>query len=84
MKRLGSVLEVAPTLLYLLGLPVGRDMDGGLMEALLDPAFRERNALLEVDTYEKPEADVGAEPLDEEMDREMLERFKSLGYIEDD
>ena len=83
-ERRGSVLDITPTLLYLLGVPVGRDMDGGLMEAVLDPAFRERHALLEVDTDEKPQADAGAVPLDEGMDREMLERFKSLGYIKDD
>jgi hypothetical protein len=83
LDRVGSVLSVTPTLLYLLGLAVGRDMDGSLMEPILDPGFRERHALAQVDTYEAEEAGSGEEEAsDPELDREMLERFRALGYIE--
>ena len=37
--RLGSIVDVAPTVLYLLGLPVARDMDGIARTDLFKPAF---------------------------------------------
>ena len=37
--RLGSIVDVAPTVLYLLGLPVARDMDGVARTDLFKPAF---------------------------------------------
>ena len=81
LESLGSVLEVTPTLLYLLGAPVARDMDGQLMEAVLDPRFRESHPLVLVDTYEQPGEEAEAERLDPELEREMMERFRQLGYI---
>ena len=35
----GSVVDVAPTVLYYMGLPVGRDMDGHARTDLFLPAF---------------------------------------------
>jgi len=35
----GSVADIAPTLLYFLGLPIGRDMDGRARTDLFTPAF---------------------------------------------
>ena len=36
-----SVLDVTPTLLHYLGLPVGRDMDGKVLEGVFEPSFLE-------------------------------------------
>ncbi len=38
-KQRGSIVDVAPTILYFLGLPVGRDMDGYARADLFTPAF---------------------------------------------
>lgn len=38
-RRLGSVLDIAPTALYFLGLPVARDMDGEPRTDLFRPEF---------------------------------------------
>ena len=38
-KPRGSIVDVTPTILYFLGLPVGRDMDGFARADLFSPAF---------------------------------------------
>lgn len=69
-----SVYDIAPTILYLKGLPVGTDMDGTpLLEALISPKpFR--TALY---TRMKHQKGLG----NTELDKKKLEELKSLGYI---
>lgn len=56
--RAGSVLgrahlvDLAPTLLYGLGLPVARDLDGTVLTQAFDPAFLARQPLSFVPSYE--------------------------------
>ena len=47
-----SVLDVAPTLLYLLGLPVARDMEGRVLTEILDPAFAREHPVTFIPSYE--------------------------------
>jgi predicted AlkP superfamily phosphohydrolase/phosphomutase len=47
-----SVLDVAPTLLYLLGLPVARDMEGRVLTEILDPGFARDNPVTFIPSYE--------------------------------
>jgi predicted AlkP superfamily phosphohydrolase/phosphomutase len=47
-----SVLDVAPTLLYLMGLPVARDMEGRVLTEILDPTFAEQNPVTFIPSYE--------------------------------
>jgi hypothetical protein len=47
----GSVADVAPTLLYFLGLPVARDMDGFVRTDLFTPAFNEQRTITFIPTY---------------------------------
>jgi Type I phosphodiesterase / nucleotide pyrophosphatase len=47
-----SVLDVAPTLLYLLGLPVARDMEGRVLTEILEPEFAEENPVTFIPSYE--------------------------------
>jgi predicted AlkP superfamily phosphohydrolase/phosphomutase len=62
-----SVLDVAPTLLYLLGLPVARDMEGRVLTEILEPEFARRHPVTFIPSYESlavAEAAPGA-PLDD-------------------
>jgi Type I phosphodiesterase / nucleotide pyrophosphatase len=69
-----SVYDIAPTILYLKGLPVGADMDGKpLLEALISPK-PVRTAL-----YTRMKHQTGAG--NTELDKKKLEELKSLGYI---
>ncbi len=47
-----SVLDVAPTLLYYLGLPSGMDMDGHALTRLFDSGFTSENPILLIPSYE--------------------------------
>jgi hypothetical protein len=51
--RLGSLVDVAPTVLYVLGLPVARDMDGVARTDLFKPAFTATRPIAFIPTYER-------------------------------
>ncbi len=77
-----SLYDVAPTLLYLGGLPVAADMEG---RPILDAVTAERRSRLKVSTvasYEDPGwRGAPAGEAAARIDEEMLERLRSLGYI---
>jgi len=77
-----SVLDVAPTVLYLLGLPVPEDMDGHIIQALVDPAYLARNPPRTVPTYEPTKARGAEAPVASPMDEDIKQRLRSLGYIQ--
>jgi predicted AlkP superfamily phosphohydrolase/phosphomutase len=47
-----SVVDVAPTLLYLLGLPIARDMEGRALTEIVTPGFARENPLTFIPSYE--------------------------------
>jgi predicted AlkP superfamily phosphohydrolase/phosphomutase len=76
------VIDVAPTILHLLGEPVPEHMDGRVLEEALDSDFRERcpvrSSQSELQTVDNdPVAALSAE---EEED--ITERLRNLGYME--
>jgi hypothetical protein len=50
--RRGSVLDVAPTVLYYFGLPIGRDMDGYARTDLFTPPFTAARPLAFIPTHD--------------------------------
>ena len=52
-KRRGSVVDVAPTVLYFLGLPVGRDMDGYARTDIFVRDFVETRPIAFIPSYER-------------------------------
>ena len=51
--RRSSVVDVLPTVLYFLGLPVARDMDGYARADLFSPAFTEEWPITFIPTYDR-------------------------------
>jgi len=49
--RSASVLDVAPTILYLMGLPVARDMEGRVLTEILDPELTRDRPLTFIPSY---------------------------------
>jgi predicted AlkP superfamily phosphohydrolase/phosphomutase len=47
-----SVLDVAPTILYLMGLPVARDMEGRVLTEMIDERFARRHPVTFIPSYE--------------------------------
>ena len=74
-----TILDVAPTVLHALGEPVPLDMDGKVGASSFDAAWLEAHPPHYVD------ADTSLLPLTPptgEVSEEMLERLRSLGYLE--
>jgi len=72
-----SILDLAPTILHLLGLPVAQHMEGKVLVDMLVPA---RRHLAELD-YIQSRQDAGRQFLTEEEEREVMERLRNLGYL---
>jgi hypothetical protein len=49
----GSVMDVVPTMLYFLGLPVARDLDGSVRADLFERAFTEAHPITFIPSYER-------------------------------
>ena len=77
-----SVLDIAPTLLTLFGLPVGEDMDGHVLTTV----FEDPPEVRSIPSWEDVPGDDGRLPKDTLFDpiaaREALEQMVALGYIE--
>lgn len=79
-----SLLDVTPTILALLGRPVGADMDGRVLTEAMEPEYLRRQPVRGIESYDallgRPvsppmdDTDVGLE--------EVNERLRDLGYIE--
>ena len=51
--RRASIVDVVPTILYYLGLPIGRDMDGYARTDVFQPGFTEEHPITFIPTYER-------------------------------
>ena len=83
--RLGEIdiLDVAPTVLHLLGLPVAWDLSGRVLSEAFDPKWMDTHRVRRGAPYPSRAArvagdDAAASPVDERMDAEL----RALGYVE--
>ena len=76
------IIDLAPTILYLMGAPIPEDMDGRILKTVIRPShFREHPP----DFAKPPEHGkdgVGDRPYSEEEAARVEERLRNLGYIE--
>jgi hypothetical protein len=73
-------VDVAPTLLYALGLPASRALAGRPVLGLFAPAFVGAHPLREVATY-GPRVAPDEPRRGQALDKETIERLRSLGYV---
>src|SRR5206468_602856 len=79
-----SVLDITPTLLHYLGLPVAKDMDGKVLAGIFEPEFLQAHPIRYVSTYEdgtRAEAQAKAEPIDASDQSEIEGGLQALGYV---
>ncbi|MCZ6767582.1 MAG: alkaline phosphatase family protein [bacterium] len=81
-----SVLDVTPTLLTLMGIPVGRDMDGLASTHIVESDWLDEHKVEAVATHDTKEwrASRRAAALRSPHEAERLEQLRALGYIADD
>ena len=73
--RVARAIDIAPTILNLLGLPISRELPGSDLRALFAPP-PERY----VETYGRPSTQP-APRAGQPLDQEMIDRLRSLGYV---
>lgn len=79
-----TVLDITPMALYLLGLPIAKDMDGRVIDDAVDRDYLRNHPIKTIETYEGEGEfkDLTApQEADESISEEMVARLKSLGYI---
>lgn len=82
-----SILDVAPTILYSLGLPVYANFEGRVAEGIFERGVMENQPILRAaEPDSKPEETQDEETesaeMSEEDERVVMERLRELGYIE--
>lgn len=75
-----TLLDITPTLLYLEDIPTARDMDGKILVDAFEPEFLKKYPLELIASHDKGFKKKG-EARESEMDKEVLEDLKALGYI---
>lgn len=74
----GRPIDLAPTVLYALGVPISRELEGTPRLALFTADFVARYPVRQVESYGQRRAPaLRGQP----MDQEMIERLRSLGYV---
>lgn len=77
-----SILDVAPLLLYKLGLSIPEDLEGRVNEAVFEPAYLQSHPVRHVDYTRPPLESLDASPADPYMEAEVIKQLQALGYME--
>lgn len=76
-----DIVNLAPTMLHLLGQPIPPDMDGAVIADLFSPAWQQAHPVQLGDTAAIMESDEGGEYSAEEQ-AVVNEQLRALGYVE--
>ncbi|OGL42543.1 MAG: hypothetical protein A2161_20520 [Candidatus Schekmanbacteria bacterium RBG_13_48_7] len=77
-----SVFDIVPTILYLLDLPVAKDMAGIPMIKGMEPNIEKNIPVKYLPTYETEESqNKKVEPISSDVDSKIMDQLKKLGYI---
>jgi predicted AlkP superfamily phosphohydrolase/phosphomutase len=74
-----SIMDLAPTILYAMGIPVPSDMDGKVLLDIFEPAFVKQSEI----RYATPVAERQSPKsgLTEEEEKEMVAKLRGMGYL---
>jgi predicted AlkP superfamily phosphohydrolase/phosphomutase len=74
-----SIMDLAPTILYSMGMPVPSDMDGRVLSEAFTAEFLSRVKVEYSD--ESTDREVGRDDYSEDDEEEIRERLRGLGYV---
>jgi len=79
-KRLDAdIYDIMPTLLYLMGVPIPKDVDGRVLTELIDPDFVSQNEVKFEKAVESGSSESGG--LSDEESDAITKQLKNLGYL---
>jgi len=83
LESVGGVLDITPTILAMLQLPVGKDMDGHVLSEIFSDELRAASQPEPVKTHDTPgsQAPPGAQTVPHPGEADRLNQLRSLGYI---
>jgi predicted AlkP superfamily phosphohydrolase/phosphomutase len=76
-----SILDVTPTILYALGLPIPNDMDGRVLEEIFTPQHRQTHEIRSESAKDVEVRQSEASAYSQEEEEAMLQRLRDLGYL---
>jgi predicted AlkP superfamily phosphohydrolase/phosphomutase len=76
-----DILDITPTILYALGMPVARDMHGRVLTGAFESDFLRNNPVKFIPTYETGERQA-EEPIASPVDDLVKEKLRAVGYIQ--
>lgn len=74
------IYDILPTLLYVFNLPIGKDIDGKVLEEAFSEKFLKKQPIRYIDSYEG-EVKTKKGERDKILDQKTLEELRALGYI---
>jgi len=77
-----NIYDITPTILYYMGIPIAKDMDGKVLLEAIEEDYIKRNPIRYIDTYETAKDKTVQKPIRSLFDEERIkEKMRSLGYI---
>jgi predicted AlkP superfamily pyrophosphatase or phosphodiesterase len=75
-----SLIDICPTMLYTMGLPVSEDMDGRVAAGAFTDEFLRTHRIRTIHSY-GPRRAYSSKAIESNFDDKIIERLKSLGYL---
>jgi predicted AlkP superfamily phosphohydrolase/phosphomutase len=77
-----TIYDITPTILYIFGMPIAKDMDGKVILDAFQPDFKKQREITFIESYEKViKSEKEERYRNRKLDEETLEQLRSLGYI---
>ncbi|RJQ18386.1 MAG: hypothetical protein C4560_07520 [Nitrospiraceae bacterium] len=77
-----NIIDIAPTILYLMGLPIPSDMDGKIIAPMFNDAFLKSNSPVFTESEAGTIASANEDVYSEEDDKQIRDSLKGLGYLD--
>jgi predicted AlkP superfamily phosphohydrolase/phosphomutase len=77
-----SILDVAPLILYAMGLPVPEDLEGRVPQALFEPEHLNSQPVMFESPAQRFPPEAAPSPQDMPMEAELIGQLRALGYME--
>ena len=80
--KAAAIYDIAPTILYFMDLPIGKDMNGKILIEAIENSYLRAHPVKYIDSYEENKIEPPEKPIRSPKDEEKIKQLmRSLGYI---